>query len=408
MTSSNDSSSSTVVFIGLYYVTSIAMNIFNSVLYNEHRLSFPHPLLLTSFTFLFQFLVTLIYLTATGRVHAAWQAFSKQKEIILLCALFSASDIGLSNVSLRMIPLSIYVMVKSAAPVFILIGSFVTGVEKPSWRLVGIIVMVAIGVLLAVYQPEAPSDGEYNLLGLALIVSATGVAGFRWCMTQLIVSWDGWRVGGEERVSGPLMAMLVLSPFVSVLLLVASLLIESIHSDWMTTEKASMTLTIFLTASCLTFILILVEYRVVHDASAMTLSIASIIKELAIIAVSVMLMDEKMFWSNYIGLLISMLGVVLYNQHRMSTNEMVRLEEDIASAMEVEDSLMVVVPADELLATLSIPVSRHGHSPLPRSTSVIDMKTSSPVLIASRAELCAFNYKAHPVKSRHYRRSSFG
>ena len=408
MTSSNNSSNSTIVFIGLYYVTSIAMNIFNSVLYNEHRLSFPHPLLLTSSTFLFQFLVTLLYLTATRRVHAAWQAFSKQKKIILLCALFSALDIGLSNVSLRMIPLSIYVMVKSAAPVFILIGSFAMGVEKPSWRLVGIIIMVAIGVLLAVYQPEAPSDGEYNFVGLALIVCATGVAGFRWCMTQLIVNWDGWRVSGEERVSGPLMAMLVLSPFMSVLLFVASLLIESIHSPWMTTEKALMTSAIFLTASCLTFVLILVEYRVVHDASAMTLSIASIIKELAIIAVSVMLMDEKMFWSNYLGLLISIFGVVLYNQHRMRMNEMARLEEDIASATEVNDSLMVVVHADELLATLSIPVSRHGHSPLPRSTSVVDMKAPSPVLIASRAELNAPNYKTLPMKSRHYRRSSFG
>ena len=53
-----------------------------------------------------------------------------------------------------MIPLSVYVMVKSAAPVFILLGSFATGVERPSWRLVGIITMVAIGVLLAVYKPD--------------------------------------------------------------------------------------------------------------------------------------------------------------------------------------------------------------------------------------------------------------
>ena len=41
------------------------------------------------------------------------------------------------------------------------------------------------------------------------------------------------------------------------------------------------------------------------------------------------------------------------------------MQEDVAAGREMEDSLMVVVPADELLATLSMPASRHGHSPLP-------------------------------------------
>ena len=294
MASSDGSFNSTALFIGLYYVISIAMNIFNSVLYNKNRLAFPHPLLLTSFTFFFQFLITLIYLATIGRVRAAWQAISSQRMVILPCALFSALDIGMSNVSLEMIPLSVYVMVKSAAPVFILIGSFVTGTEKPSWRLVGIIALVAIGVLLAAYTPDISSGGQYNLMGLALIVCATGMAGFRWCMTQLIVSWDGWKANNEEKVSGPLMAMLVLSPLVSILLLVASLLTEAIQSDWMTADKAPTTSIIFITAGCLTFALILVEYRLVHDASAMTLSIASIAKELVVIAVSVLLMDEQM------------------------------------------------------------------------------------------------------------------
>ena len=408
MTSSNHSSNSTALFIGLYYVTSIAMNIFNFVLYNKQRLSFPHPLLLTSFTFFFQFLVTLIYLTATSRVGAAWQAFSKQRGIILACAIFSSLDIGLSNVSLSMIPLSVYVMVKSAAPIFILIGSFVTGVEKPSWKLFGIIAMVATGVLLSVYKPNTSKDGEYNVVGMALIVAATGTAGLRWCMTQLIVSWDGWKVNDGERVSGPFMTVLVLSPFISVFLFIASLLIEFIHSDWMTANNALMTSTIFIIASCLTFVLILVEYRVVHDASAMTLSIASIVKELAIIAVSVVIMDERMSWSNYIGLLVSMFGVVLYNQHRMKTRDMVHFEGDDVTVKEVEESLMVVVPVDELLATLSIPVSRRGHSPLPRSTSVTDIETQSPMSIKPNVELNELGYKASPVKARHNRRSSFG
>ena len=80
-------------------------------------------------------------------------------------------------------------------------------------------------------------------------------------------------------MSGPLMAMLVLSPLVCVLLFIASLFIESFHSDWLTTRNALMTSTIFVIASCLTFSLILFEYQVVHAASAMTLSMASIAKE---------------------------------------------------------------------------------------------------------------------------------
>ena len=81
-------------------------------------------------------------------------------------------------------------------------------------------------------------------------------------------------------------------------------------------------------------------------------------------------------------------------------SDMVDLEEDISAAKKVEDSLMVVVPADALMAALSVPVSRHGHSPLPRSMSVTAMEAQPSKLAAQHS------HKTSPIKARHSRRSS--
>jgi drug/metabolite transporter (DMT)-like permease len=57
---------------------------------------------------------------------------------VVPCGLATGLDIGLSNNSLKYITLSLYTMVKSSAPIFVLLFAFLFRLEKPTFKLVSI------------------------------------------------------------------------------------------------------------------------------------------------------------------------------------------------------------------------------------------------------------------------------
>jgi drug/metabolite transporter (DMT)-like permease len=59
-----------------------------------------------------------------------------------ICAITTGLEIGLSTSSLKYVTLTFYTMVKSGAPIFVLLFAFITGIEKPSYGYLDINIQV--------------------------------------------------------------------------------------------------------------------------------------------------------------------------------------------------------------------------------------------------------------------------
>ena len=81
-----------------------------------------------------------------------------------------------------MISLSFYTMCKSSAPLFLLLCAFLWRIEKPTWGLAGIVVVISTGLVMLV-----DGEVEFNLLGFFLVMSAAAMSGVRWTITQILV-----------------------------------------------------------------------------------------------------------------------------------------------------------------------------------------------------------------------------
>lgn len=110
-------------------------------------------------------------------------------------AILTSLDIGLSNLSLVHITLSFYTMVKSSAPLFLILFAFAYGIEKPSVRLFSIVTLIAFGVSLTVN-----GETHFDFHGFMLVFAASIVSGLRWVLTQKLLQHRG-EYGLDQPVS---------------------------------------------------------------------------------------------------------------------------------------------------------------------------------------------------------------
>lgn len=147
---------------------------------------------------------------------------------LLPCALATALDIGLSNTSLKFISLSMYTMMKSTTPAFVLLVAFLFRLEPVERRLLAVIVLLCGGAALMGQRPEecyrtslptavicpppgsgdSVDDYDYDYdhhhphphqgndddsssrrfwIGLTCVLIASAMSGVRWALTQILL-----------------------------------------------------------------------------------------------------------------------------------------------------------------------------------------------------------------------------
>jgi solute carrier family 35, member C2 len=226
------------------------------------------------------------------------------------CALTGALDIGLSSFSLRSVSLAFYTMVKSSAPVFILLSGMAFGIEQPSIQFFLIIFTIGLGVFLTSYK-----NSNFDVTGFGIISFASFMAGFRWAFIQYLLQKRGVQKGGLYSTIRDL------SLPISFILLIMSYynegFYEIIQSEFFNNTKAALKNLGFIIASgVLSFSLVCSEFTLVSKTSVVFLSVSSIIKELIIIFISLYRKEIELNSINYFGLTISILGILCYNYKR--------------------------------------------------------------------------------------------
>ncbi|KAL1823534.1 hypothetical protein ACET3Z_010312 [Daucus carota] len=326
----------TLFFILVWYTFSLLLTLYNKSLLGNDMGKFPAPLLMNTFHFgmqaVFARAITWIWSSRfQTTVKMSWKDYFMR---VVPTALGTALDINLSNASLVFVTVTFATMCKSASPIFLLLFAFAFRLESPSAKLFGIILVISVGILFTVAK-----ETEFQLLGFIFVMIAAVMSGFRWTMTQILLQKEVYGL------QNPLMLMSFIAPVMAVSTGILSLIFEPwsefgtnvyFNSSWHITRSCLL----LLLGGTLAFFMVLTEYILVSVTSAVTVTIAGVVKEVVTILVAVIYFHDEFTWMKGFGLIIIIIGVSLFNWYKYQ-----KLQKGESSENDMSGSLRTNVPA---------------------------------------------------------------
>ncbi|XBW35479.1 hypothetical protein QEN19_001052 [Hanseniaspora menglaensis] len=347
-----------------WYFSSITIS-----LYNKHIIStlkIPYPLLMTSFHQIILYLITLVYISFQAETNESHRIPWKFKVPVAVC---TALDVGLSNLSLKYVTLTVYLVIKTSSIAFVLFFSIIMKLEKFDWRLLGIVLVMMCGVIgMTLCNDSAGASspergvGDF-MIGVFMVLGSAFLGGLRWVVTQLILktsktpavvleeeaivshaeSGDGF-IPVESRVSmhkmkqkkkmakkkNPIKTIKQLAPISSLTLVITSVLVERPDFGFFYQKLTfghtqnlfyiSKAFLILLFPGLLVFVLTLSEYSILQKTnSSLTLSVLGILKEVVTILLSMLILRERLSkgFGQWISMVIIIGDAIAYNAFRV-------------------------------------------------------------------------------------------
>lgn len=306
---------------------------------------FPAPLLMNTIHFSMQAVlskaITWIWWERFHKgVHLTWRDYFIN---VVPTALSTALDVNLSNASLVFISVTFATMCKSASPIFLLLFAFAFRLESPSLKLFGIILVISSGILMTVAK-----ETEFEFWGFMFVMLAAVMSGFRWCMTQILLQRK------DHGLKNPLVLMSYLTPIMALATGLSSLAFDPWHefpvneyfnSSWHVMRSCLL----MLFGGTLAFFMVLTEFVLISVTSAMTVTIAGIVKEAVTILVAVFYFHDDFTWLKGIGLAIIIIGVSLFNLYKyqkLQKGEVGENAEEGSAAAKVPAKYVILEEAD--------------------------------------------------------------
>ncbi|KAJ8532201.1 hypothetical protein K7X08_012124 [Anisodus acutangulus] len=333
----------TLFLILVWYTFSTFLTLYNKTLLGDHLGRFPAPLLMNTFHFAMQAVLSkgITYFWSRKfqpTVMMTWRDYFLR---VVPTALSTAMDVNLSNASLVFISVTFATMCKSAAPIFLLLFAFAFRLESPSLKLLGIMLIISIGVLLTVAK-----ETEFEFWGFIFVMLAAVMSGFRWTMTQILLQKEIYGL------KNPLTLMSYVTPVMALSTAMLSLIFDPwqefgsssyFDSSWHITRSCLL----MLFGGTLAFFMVLTEYILVSVTSAVTVTIAGVVKEAVTIVVAVFYFHDKFTWMKGVGLMTIMLGVSFFNWYKYDKLQKGNLSEDEISHTTLSAlNLMIAGSAD--------------------------------------------------------------
>lgn len=311
-----------------------ARNAFRSP-YNFH---FP-----LSTTCIHQFVVWLLLLLCEkrvlvpigGEINRSSALFRTIVPIGLLCGI----DWGLSNTSLRFVDLSLYEMMKSSSPMFVLLFSVLLGMMKPSLFMLGVVCLLSVGMFLSVSGGDLAflSVEHFPVVGFAQLCIATLLSGTRVVLLQALLqhgSVSNAVAHSQQLPSSPTAEASCTKPSINpptmlyyaapasaAALLAPALLWEGMdvvhYFRTVPTQMSVEVATWIGGTSLLAFFLSMSELLATRYTSALTLCVVGISKQVFIVVVALTVFSETVHSANVVGFVLTFLGIVLYNFDRI-------------------------------------------------------------------------------------------
>ncbi|KAJ6841693.1 SPX domain-containing membrane protein-like [Iris pallida] len=304
----------TLFLVLVWYTFSTCLTLYNKTLLGDDLGKFPAPLLMNTVHFAMQAVLSnaIIYIQSRCSESSdgptmTWRDYFLK---VVPTAIGTALDINLSNASLVFITVTFATMCKSASPIFLLAFAFAFRLETPSVKLLGIILVISVGILLTVAK-----ETQFEFWGFLFVMLAAVMSGFRWSMTQILLQKESYGL------KNPITLMSYVTPVMTLATAISSLLMDpwsTLKDDkYFNSSKhlINSCLLMFL-GGTLAFFMVLTEYILVSATSAVTVTVAGIVKEAVTILVAVFYFHDQFTLLKGIGLLTIMLGVSLFNWYK--------------------------------------------------------------------------------------------
>eukprot|EP00002_Diphylleia_rotans_P035451 TRINITY_DN7736_c0_g1_i2.p1 TRINITY_DN7736_c0_g1~~TRINITY_DN7736_c0_g1_i2.p1 ORF type:complete len:397 (-),score=74.73 TRINITY_DN7736_c0_g1_i2:213-1403(-) len=282
-----------------WYITSIGLTLFNKWFFTVYKFHYP------VFTTCFHSFTIAIFARVLFRSHQmptlAWDQYLNY---IVPVGIFAGADIALSNISLLYITVTLYTMVKAGIIVWVLMFSFAFRLEKPTFKLVAIIIFVVAGILLATY-----GDTKFDPFGFVMVFIASILAGARWTSCQYLMQNDRLQLD-------PKTTIYFVTPVQGLCLVPMFLFLEAkeMYNDgyFQFSLESMQVYGILFLAAVLVFGLNLSEFLLIHHTSTLTMSVVGTLKEMLTISLSVLIFHDELSMMNSIGFTVCMVGIVGY------------------------------------------------------------------------------------------------
>ena len=217
-------------------------------------------------------------------------------------------------------------MCKSTVLAWVLVFAFAFRLERPSWRLGGIILTMTIGTVMMVAGETA-----FNVIGFVLIETSAASSGFRWSLTQILLLRN-------PATSNPFSSIFFLAPVMFVSLLVIAVPIEGVReviigfTELLRVKGTTLSVLILLFPGCLAFCMVSAEFALLKRTNVVTLSVCGIFKEVITIIIANMVFKDTMTPINISGVVITIACIAYYNYLKVQKmREEARLEVHLAN-----------------------------------------------------------------------------
>ncbi|KAL7424140.1 hypothetical protein Q5752_001725 [Cryptotrichosporon argae] len=314
----------TGLFVLSWYGFATVLSLYNKWMFSPEHYGFGFPLFVTFCHMIVQF-------TLAAIIRAAFPQFRpderpKRRDYatkVLPTAVATGVDIGLSNLSLKTITLSLYTMCKSSALIFVLFFAFLFRLEQYSLRLVLVIALISFGVLLMVFNTTAVS-----VPGVLMVFSASAIGGLRWALTELLMHKH------EMGMGNPFATIYWLAPLMALTLGIVSAAIEDwselFGSPFFEGADAVRTAGIIALPGAVAFSMVASEYFIIQRAGIVPLSIAGIFKEVTTITISAWVFGDQLTELNVVGVAVTVSGIALFSYHKYTRSLAASLKVDTA------------------------------------------------------------------------------
>lgn len=219
------------------------------------------------------FMVRWIYKLVTGKSRVLLDARTSLKTMAPT-GFASGIDIGFSQWGLELVQVSLYTMTKSSTIIFILFFAILLGLEKKSWSLVIIVVLISSGLFLFTYKST-----EFNLAGFSILLFASFTSGMRWSFAQVVMQKS--KIG----LHNPIDMIFHMQPWMILSLLPFTMGFEGtlVVQKVLDLQESSFDKTLYALfkisfGAVLAFFMEISEFLVLSRTSSLTLSIAGIFK----------------------------------------------------------------------------------------------------------------------------------
>lgn len=301
-----------VLLILIWYAMSTGIILYNKWLLT--RYNFHYPVTVTLCSMILKFLwSSLVVRLGLGRNCLGVRPYSfKSWWTYSICVIplgvTTALDIVMANSSFLFLSVSMYTIVKASSPLWqLLFSMFVFRLETVCTELILTLVVISLGLMLA-----TSDDLQFLYMGLALAVGSSIMSGVRCCLVQM-------RLQGQNGIPPlhPISLIWYLSPWATVAIFPVWVWREAeslYRSEFVQSPNLRLQTVAMVCGACtVIFVMVLVEFAIVQRTSALSISVAGVLKEGLTLATGAMVFHDQVTTRNILGLIICILGVKYYN-----------------------------------------------------------------------------------------------